>query len=132
MSAEWSCQPNTASEEPLALLSPWPYLASALLLVREVLDELPGGLDVVAAHVAVGGQPLKLRLLQLEVALDAPGAEVEVALHDVAKRLVVLRAGAVCGWSFAPSFSTFIFRLHFPFMTLFPVLSWKNVKTPVV
>jgi len=59
-----------------------------LLLVRQVLDDLPLGLEVIAAHMAVGGQLAKLRLLQLEVALDATGTEIKIALDNLAQVLI--------------------------------------------
>ena len=61
----------------------------------EALDLLPLGVEVSAAHVAVGGELLELRLLELEVADDAAGAEIEVALDDLAKLVIGLDARAV-------------------------------------
>lgn len=59
-----------------------------LLLVAEVLDLLPLRHDIQAAHVAVRGKLLELRLLQLQVTLDHARAEVEVLHHDLAQVVI--------------------------------------------
>jgi len=64
-------------------------------LVLEVLDFLPLRHNVDATHVTVGGQLLELRLLQFEVADDAAGAEIKIALNDLAELIIRHDATAV-------------------------------------
>lgn len=66
----------------------------SLLLVAEVFDNFPSGVAVFAAEVSVGGQSSVLGSLELQVTLDAAGAEIEVALDDFAKFLIGLGSGA--------------------------------------
>mmetsp|Transcript_105698 Transcript_105698/g.227848 ORF Transcript_105698/g.227848 Transcript_105698/m.227848 type:complete len:405 (-) Transcript_105698:20-1234(-) len=65
--------------------SPW-----ADGLIGELLDGLPGEVRVVAAKVAIGSGLLHDRASQVEVTDDAAGAEVEVALDNLADLVVRL------------------------------------------
>jgi len=79
---------NTSHVDLLHSLSSCPEALPSLVLQR--LHHLPRRHHILAAHVTVGSQPLVLRLLQVQVALDAAGAEVEIALHNLAELLVRL------------------------------------------
>src|SRR3972149_6613593 len=59
-----------------------------------LIGTLPGGVDVAAAHVAVGGGRAVDRSAQVEVADDRVRAEVEVLLHQVQHAAVVKLVGA--------------------------------------
>lgn len=56
----------------------------------QVFHDFPKRLQIISPHVTIGSQLLKLRLLQLQITLDASGPKIKVTLDDLAQLFVRL------------------------------------------